>query len=274
MNNLDDCIGMTFNRLTLVAFHEKRGRRKFAHFQCSCGNKYIGEFSSVACGRTKSCGCLSRETSSAQGRANAVHGMTKTPEYNVWGKMIARCTNHRDRSYPNYGGRGITVCDRWRVFQNFFDDMGRRPSNKHSIERIDVDGNYEPANCVWATTHEQCRNKRNTVKHTLGDEQLILGDIAEKLGVSRETLVSRMARGMTAQEAVSKPVRRISRTRRNEQIEFQGVSDTAFGWSRRIGIPFKTLLYRLNCGWSVEKAMTAPVRKWPGHATQENILEI
>lgn len=90
----------------------------------------------------------------------AIHGRSKTPEYNVWIKIKQRCFNKNGKDYPDYGGRGITVCDRWLTFENFFSDMGERPSPTYSIDRINNDGNYEPRNCRWATPNQQARNRR------------------------------------------------------------------------------------------------------------------
>lgn len=98
--------------------------------------------------------------------------MTESPTYASWQAMIARCTHPCVRGYHNYGGRGIKVCERWKLFECFLADMGLRPSTKHSIDRIDNDGNYEPSNCRWATTKEQAHNRRNNVIDEEGARQI------------------------------------------------------------------------------------------------------
>ena len=107
----------------------------------------------------------------------------KHPLYHTWYGMLARCQNPKAQSYRNYGGRGITVCDRWHKFENFYADMGDRPSNKHSIDRIDVDGPYSPENCRWATWEEQANNKRNTVWIEFQGERLSAAQWGRRLGV-------------------------------------------------------------------------------------------
>lgn len=154
----DECVGTVVNHLYFVKEIErsKSNRRQFI-VRCECGKEFPCEGVMIFNGSTRSCGCYKKRRLSQE---SLTHGLTQTPEYEIWGSMIQRCTNSRSTEYENYGGRGIAVCDRWLDFTNFLEDMGERPTPKHSIDRVDVDGNYEPTNCRWATRLEQNRNQR------------------------------------------------------------------------------------------------------------------
>lgn len=136
---------------------------------------------------------------------NLQHGLYGAPGYRSWECMLSRCRNPKDPFFANYGGRGIKVCERWRSVVAFFEDMGPRPSPKHSIERIDNDGDYEPGNCKWATIDEQARNRRRPKGRTLltyGGKTQSLTRWAEDLGVSRELIGMRLRRGKTVGQAL------------------------------------------------------------------------
>jgi hypothetical protein len=160
-------------------------------------------------GATQSCGCLHLERAKEHIAArNQTHGLSHTPEYEIWCGIIKRCCNPKNRSWKNYGGRGIKVCARWREsFGSFLADMGPRPSTTHSIERKDNDGDYEPENCVWATPAEQARNTRRTLTITHENVTQSLADWALAKGMKQETLYKRLyIMNWTVADALTIPV--------------------------------------------------------------------
>jgi hypothetical protein len=200
--------GRSFGRLTCICRVDPpesvvNSGNKYYLCQCSCGNEVVVPLSDLLSGHTKSCGCLHSELSAERNRLrNTTHGMGDTREYKSWAAMVARCTNEKHRSYGNYGGRGIKVCDRWRnSFENFYADMGDRPPGM-SLDRIDNDGDYTPDNCRLATTKEQNRNKRSNRLI----EGKVMVDWCEENDLSRNAVSSRLHRflqkGMSDEDAV------------------------------------------------------------------------
>ena len=149
--------GDRYGMLTIIGEVPKIGQYRAFKLKCDCGNRYIAKLNHLR--RTdqpvRSCGC--QQLNALDQRT---HGRSKTTIYITWTGMKRRCQNPNDRSYPDYGGRGIRVCERWQTFENFLADMGERPSDKHQLDRIDNDGNYEPSNVRWATRQLQIRNRR------------------------------------------------------------------------------------------------------------------
>lgn len=128
-------------------------------------------------------------------RLNGFETLRKHPSYSVWRGMWDRCLNSNIPNYRYYGGRGISVCPAWRSFVQFVFDVGERPSTAHSIERIDNNGNYEPSNVRWATDKEQANNRRNSRYVTLNGERVTVSQFAERCGLSRYTVATRMNLG-------------------------------------------------------------------------------
>lgn len=202
-----DYTGHRFGRLLVVGFDRKVGTHRHWIVQCDCGRAKSVRQASLVSGLTTSCGCLQKERAADIGRKSARHGKFGTPIYAVWSSMIARCSNPSADSYKNYGGRGISVCERWRVFKNFLADMGDRPTGM-SLDRIDVNGNYEPGNCRWATQKEQMNNTTKNRRLTLNGRTMNVTEWAETLGINRKTLETRVARGWSAERALTAALER------------------------------------------------------------------
>lgn len=163
-----DLVGQVHGRLTVVSFNGRVNGRPTWFCRCSCGLQKVAVGHDLVSGRVKSCGCLQAEVRVA---SHTRHGANRKgarwPEWGAWQQMIGRCHRPRSTRFAYYGGRGITVCDRWRfgegdltAFECFIADLGRRPRPDLSIDRIDNDGNYEPGNCRWATRAQQRANQR------------------------------------------------------------------------------------------------------------------
>ena len=158
-----DITGQKFGHLTATKHVGYRPGGAIWECLCDCGKTITAYSQNLRKGRTKSCGC---SKGASIGSAISTHGETRnrqqTSEFRSWRAMRQRCQDPSLLSYKDYGGRGIKVCERWHRFENFLADMGRKPSPRHSIDRIDVNGNYEPGNCRWATPYEQRHNRRDT----------------------------------------------------------------------------------------------------------------
>ena len=154
-----ELVGDRFGRLTITrVLNKSKHKRVYSECVCDCGNIVQVLLSSLKNGNTKSCGCLRKELTSLR---MSTHKKSFSPEYNSYHHMIKRCYKKNTNVYSGYGGRGIKVCDRWlESFENFYKDMGEKPSKKHSLDRINNDGNYEPDNCRWATQSTQVINSR------------------------------------------------------------------------------------------------------------------
>lgn len=189
MQYKQDLTGMRFGRLTVVARH----RGKYWRCSCDCGAERIVPSDCLKGGHTSSCGCLRSEMVAAKNskHGGCKRGQRRDPEYVVWQNMKRRCLDPNNAAYNNYGGRGIVVHDSWvNDYAAFISDMGKRPSPKHTLERIENDGPYSPDNCRWATRLEQRHNQRQR-KNALLINGVPLKEMAASLGVPYHTAVWR-----------------------------------------------------------------------------------
>lgn len=192
---IKDIVGQTFGYLTVLKFVPQPDKKESYWFcVCECGNSVMVRKSNLISGSTISCGCYGRENLK---KVRVKHGGSETRLYSIWEKMKERCYGKRSKNYYNYGGRGINVCEEWK---NNFDEFRKWATingykDDLTLDRIDVNGNYEPSNCRWATIKEQNRNKRNSIMVEYKGEKVHLKEAAELTGISYSTLSGRYYKG-------------------------------------------------------------------------------
>lgn len=194
-----DLTGERFTRLVVDSFNHKTDRgQTMWNCACDCGNKKIVRGAHLTHGKILSCGCLKNEI-------HRTHRMTRTPSYNAYCNMIARCTRPSHHKYKDYGARGIKVCREWlESFESFYADMGEKPEGK-SIDRIQNDGPYSPENCKWSTPEEQQRNRRANRRIEFKGEVHCLTEWAELTGISKKAIEGRLFRNWPVDKALSTP---------------------------------------------------------------------
>jgi hypothetical protein len=200
-----DLQGQRFGRLTVIRREENRGRKAMWFCQCDCGTTKAIDGEALRYGLTSSCGCFRAETTRARSLTHGASvGYKMSREYHAWSHAKGRCFNPTDAKYAQYGGRGITMCPAWAAdFAVFLRDVGLCPDGM-TLDRIDVDGNYEPGNVRWASDDEQRNNKQQTVWVTVDGLRLTLKQFAQRSGVPYWWLHAAVTyRGMTPHEAVA-----------------------------------------------------------------------
>jgi len=203
-------VGFSSGRLTVVADEVKDKNNRWANLcRCACGSEKLIAAHNLRRGLSTSCGCLTLERTK---ETHTTHGCTvggkQSSEYTSWLAMRDRCTNPNNANWSRYGGRGIKVCERWLIsFENFLLDMGQKPSPNHSIERINVNGDYEPLNCTWATDAEQALNRSDSKVITAFGKSQPVKAWESEVCIKSSTIRARLARGWSAEDALSKGVR-------------------------------------------------------------------
>jgi hypothetical protein len=198
---LKNLVGCIFGRWEVLEYSGSSGQGAKWLCRCECGTEKPVNASSLLSGRSESCGCLMKEALSLRSIHGHIRGGKQSATYVVWRGMLRRCADANHPSYANYGGKGIRVCERWKSFEAFLDDMGERPEGK-TLDRIDGNGGYSKDNCRWFTMREQANNRANNHLLTRRGETHTIAQWAELLGVKEGTIRSRLFRGASDEDAL------------------------------------------------------------------------
>lgn len=256
MSKAIDLTGQRFGELTALSRCNSvdGSTRSSWNCRCSCGTTTVVRTSNLRSGNTRGCThCKGKRVSEAR----RTHGCTLdqhfTKEYHAWRNMIRRCECACVDRYASYGGRGVTVCARWRnSFETFLEDVGYAPTPEHTLDRIDVNASYEPNNVRWATRKQQARNKQNTILVEFDGALTPLIDLAERHNVPYSRVVARYRKGWSVSDAIFTPPRK-------RTLTYHGETKPLSVWARKIGVRPELIAARLRAGWSVERALTTPV---------------
>lgn len=198
--------GQRFGRLTVIRRAGSRSGRVVWACMCNCGSTVEVVSHALTSGHTKSCGCWKdeRNRGTQPKHSHARRGTQPTPTYKTWQAMMTRCYNEKAKSFKDYGGRGIKVCDGWHLFENFLAHMGERPEGM-TLDRIDSNKGYTPENCRWATKITQARNTRVNCIVTYNGSQMTQAEFAETLGLKQSTVSYRLRKGWTPKQIAETP---------------------------------------------------------------------
>jgi len=202
---INDFIGKRYGRLTVLkqlpSIKKGTDVRRVVLCLCDCGNEKEKKIKELENGSTKSCGCLHSDRAKV---FNKKHGGCNTSEYRSWQGLKSRVFNKKNKKYPNYGGRGIVICDRWKdSFENFLKDIGKKPTGKYTIGRIDNDGDYCPENCRWENDFQQAQNKTNNTKILYNGELKCIDTLARECGVERRKFRWRISKGLNIEQSIT-----------------------------------------------------------------------
>lgn len=255
----------------LKILEEKQGKgHRIGIYRCDyngCNNFTRVRISCIESGQV-SCGCYIRESTKNR---QTKHGMTGSSEYKAWQSMKDRCYNPNNRFYHRYGGRGITVCDRWmdpeNGFENFLEDMGRKPFSKAQLDRIDNDGIYEPDNCRWTTQKINARNKSNNHLITVCGVTATISEFSEKHGLNWSLIGRRASTGCDHTESVLK------KPKEKNKVLYNNEEVTLSELSREFDIPIQTIWRRFKDGWPIEEIIKGRKLKIPYLGMEKTITE-
>lgn len=251
-----DLTGRRFGRWTVVrrAANPDGGQARW-ECVCECGTRKVVKSIALRRGLSQSCGCLKRERLAERARHGHARTGKLTPTYYSWAGMLARCENPDHVAFMRYGGRGIRVCAQWHDFEQFLADMGDKPRGT-SLDRIDTDGDYTPANCRWASSRTQARNTSLNHRLTYQGETLCVAEWAERLGMHPASLNDRLQSGWSVERTLTTPTGTRNDNVKSRRITARGETHTLAEWARILGTKPVTLHMRLKRGWSVERALS------------------
>jgi len=204
---LKDITGQKFGRLTVISKNDRPGHLTYWNCVCDCGNTAVIAGSRLKNGNTKSCGCLHDESSRKRAKMQFTkHGMCHTRLSSIWSSMKTRCSNPNARAYKWYGARGITFCDDWNEFEPFMEwALANGYSDNLTLERIDVNGNYEPENCKWIPFSEQGKNTRKNHFVTIKGETHCVSEWSKIIGINRSSFRERLQKGWSEEDLLKPP---------------------------------------------------------------------
>lgn len=242
-----DLVDKKFGRWTVLKTAGGTSKHPKVFCRCDCGTEKVVYCGNLTRTLSVSCGCYARERATT-------HHLSTTPEYDAWINMKARCLKPSCKQYADYGGRGIKICKRWEnSFENFYADMGPRPSKKHSLGRKNNDKGYSPSNCRWETWSEQVHNKRSTVMFTYKGKTQSLTLWCDELGIPRATARTRRVAGWSVKECLfGRPRRKASPV----HLTVDGITKRLPEWLEAGGTAQNaTVRYRLSRGWPHKEAL-------------------
>jgi hypothetical protein len=242
---LSEIIGQKFGLLIAVEVVGKNRRGPLIRCQCDCGGIKTVNAKDLRNGNNKSCGCLHKK-----------HGLTGSRIYQAWGNMKRRCNDPSNKSFQNYGGRGITYDKRWELFDNFYEDMKEGYADNLTLDRIDVDKDYSKENCRWVDFETQMNNMTTNHLVTYKGETMTQAEFARKYNLDYELFRHRMKKGWSLERSMQP-------AKQKELLTYEGTTKTVTEWAEEKGMTYHQLKKRLMRGWSTEKALNQPLRKVP-----------
>lgn len=253
---LINIIGEKHGRLTAIEISHCNKGNTYWLCKCDCGNKTKATIGALRSGNTKSCGCIHKEVLKITISNNRTHGKTNTRLYKIWDGMRQRCSNLNNKDFKRYGSRGITVCDEWdESFECFYDwAMSNGYEDNLTIDRKNVNGNYEPYNCRWFTAKQQGNNRRTNKTLIHNGKEMNMVEWANYTKIPYGTLKQRIYNGWTIERALTPGYVK------NDPITYKGETMSANEWSIKLGVKYKTFMMRVQRGWDMKRIVNTPPR--------------